>query len=206
MDTRLRRIFATVVSLAWSLPLAGQAPPRTPIVKRGACPFECCQLGRWIATDTMSVFAEQHGRGRPAFVLAKGDTVRADSADFFTLSLGAVLVRRPLKLAEYLGGEVQEPPATRAESLALAELQRPLAAGDTIYIVGHEPEVGDVVWAKGSLATVYQFWDDDRRDRGGPALLVRPIVHEWWVHITHNGRRGWIQTWGRWFEGADACG
>jgi len=198
MDTRLIRFVAVALSLTGTLPLTAQAPPSTPSVVRGACPFECCQLGQWIARDSISVFAEEQGRGRPAFFLAKDDTVRADSADFFTLRLGAVLVRRPLKLADYLGGEVEGP--------VDAELQRLLAPGDTIYIVGHEPEVGEVVWAKGRQVTVYPFWDDDRRDRAGPAVLLRPIVHEWWVRITHKGRSGWIQTWGRWFQGADACG
>ena len=202
MDTRLSRFVTVAAILTSGVPLAAQAPPRTPIVDRGSCPFECCQLGTWIARDTMSVFAEEHGRGRPAFVLAKHDTVRADSADFFTLTLGAVLVRRPLKLADYLGGEVS--------GAVDPALQRSLARGDTIYLIGHEPEMGHVVWAKGQRATVYEFWDDptdeEKRDAASPAVLVRPIVHEWWVHIVHKGRRGWIQTWGRWFEGADACG
>ena len=181
-------------------------PPATPFVDRGSCPFECCQLGNWTAYDSVAVFPEEQGRGRPSFFIVKNDTVHADSADFFTLELGVVLVRQTVRLADYLGGEIQDPPATRADSLALAALRRPIPPGDTIYITGHTPEIGIDVWYRGRSATISPFWDERASKPDQPGVQLRPIKHEWWVRITHHGRRGWIQAWGHGFAGFDACG
>jgi hypothetical protein len=194
----LLRSLAVLLAL-WSSRLAAQRPPRTPFVARGACPFECCQLGSWLTHDTLPVFDRERASGPPLFVLQPSQGFRADSADFYTLGLGLILVRRPLRLADYLA-EAQGP------SESVTALRRPLAPGDTVYLVGEVSEVGEQVWSHGRTATVEGFWSEPgAEDPNAPAILVRPIVHEWWVHINAQGRRGSIQAWERHLEGTDAC-
>ena len=185
-----------------SPPLQAQRPPSTPFVARGACPFECCQLGPWIARDTLPAYAGERANGTPLFRVLPGERMVADSGDFYTLALGLIGVRRPLRLADYLADE----DTTRADAARLAVLRRDLAVGDTIYLIGEVTEVGERVWLRGVAATVQAFWaEPEFADPTAPALLIRPIVHEWWVHVTAGARHGWIQAWSRNIDGTDAC-
>ncbi len=183
--------------------LKAQEPPRTPIVARGACPFECCQLGAWTTRDTLPVFDRERAIGSPRFLLLPGERLIADSADFYTLALGLIRARRAFSLLEYLAARDS---ASRAAP-GLAPLRAPLAAGDSIYLVGEVSEEGALVWTRGTTAVVEPFWAEGSEldDPTAPAVLVRPIVHEWWVHVTANGRSGWIQAWNRRIDGTDAC-
>lgn len=203
----LLRSLAVLLALCSSR-LAAQGPPRTPFVTRGACPFECCQLGPWLTHDTLPVFDRERASGAPLFLLQPSQRFRADSADFYTLALGLILVRRPLRLADYLAeAEAQAPPrSAQAPPDSVAALHRRLAPGDTVYLIGEVSEVGEQVWSHGRTATVEGFWSEPGAEDGNaPAILLRPIVHEWWVRINAQGRRGWIQAWERHIEGADAC-
>jgi hypothetical protein len=194
----------TVVVLALAAArLQAQQPPRTPFVARGSCPFECCQLGAWTARDTLPVFDRERATGSPRFLFLPGDAFRADSADFYTLALGLIRARRPFSLLDYLAARDS---ASRAAP-GLAPLRAPLAPGDSIYLVGEASEEGPVVWARGTTAVVEPFWAEGSEldDPAAPAVLIRPIVHEWWVHVTANGRSGWIQAWDRRIDGRDAC-
>ncbi|MGE5687076.1 MAG: hypothetical protein ACM34D_06205, partial [Gemmatimonadota bacterium] len=101
-----RSLWIAVLFFSWS-PLAAQRPPSTPFVERGACPFECCQLGHWTARDTLPVYARQQAPDTRLFLLTPGQGFVADSADFHTLALGMILVRRPFRLADYLAEEEQ---------------------------------------------------------------------------------------------------
>ncbi len=200
------RLLAFALFTLCSLPLRAQGPPTTPFVTRGACPFECCQLGDWTGRDSLPVYAQARGTAGPLFFVLPNEHFRADSADFYTLKLGIIEILRPMRLADHVSEESVPPLVTKADSVAYAALRRPLASGDTVYLIGHEPEVGEVVWFKGQRATVGTFWVQPGSHRLALAVLSRPIEHEWWVRITRNGRTGWIQAWGHHFDGADACG
>ena len=84
----VRSLWIALVFFSWSQ-LAAQRPPSTPFVERGACPFECCQLGHWTARDTLPVYARQQAPETRLFLLAPGQGFVADSADFHTLALGS---------------------------------------------------------------------------------------------------------------------
>jgi len=197
---------AAIILLALSSPrLEAQQLPRIPFAARGACPFECCQLGHWQTHDTLPVFARERASAPPLFSLLPSQDFLADSADFYTLALGVILVRRPLRLSDYLA-ENQPPQASAPDSGNLMGLRQLLAAGDTVYLIGEVSEMGERVWTHGRIVTVGSFWAEPGvEDAGAPAILLRPIVHEWWVHINAQGRRGWIQAWERNLEGTDAC-
>src|SRR5207245_10197779 len=99
MTTRLQ---AVALLTPCSLPLRAQRPPTTPFVTRGACPFECCQLGDWTGRDSLPVYAQARGTAGPLFFVLPNEHVRADSADFYTLSLGIILILRPMRLVHYV--------------------------------------------------------------------------------------------------------
>jgi hypothetical protein len=202
----LTRSAAVILLVLCSSRLAAQHPPRTPFVTRGACPFECCQLGHWLTHETLPVHARERASGTPLFALQPSQDFVADSADFYTLALGLILVQRPFRLADYLADDEHALAATQADSARLTAWRQPLAPGDTVYLIGEVSEVGERVWTHGRTATVEGFWAEPGvEDANAPAILVRPIVHEWWVHIDAHGRRGWIQAWERNLEGTDAC-
>lgn len=185
-----------------SASLQAQALPRTPFVARGTCPFECCQLGAWITRDPIPVYSRSRATGAPLFQLRPGERLVADSADFYTLALGLIQVRRSFHLADYLADE--DPADTNAPRRAV--LRQPLAVGDTMYLIGEVTEVGERVWWRGVAATVQAFWaEPGYDDPKAPAILIRPIVHEWWVHVTAAGWPGWIQAWNHNIEGSDGC-
>jgi hypothetical protein len=142
-------------------------------------------------------------------VLRPGQGFTADSANFYTLAWGAIEIRQPMRLEDELSPE-SDFDSLRSDPRAAAVLAKRLAMGDTIYHIGHEQEVGEIVWLDGVAATVNWFWADREEDLAqlnAPAVLVRPMQQEWWVRIrTAAGLEGWIQAWKKKIDGRDACG
>ncbi len=204
----IRRWFGLVAGLLAPLPLHAQRPPHTPFVARGSCPGECCKLGRWTAGESLRVYPTQRGSRAPTFTINRNQSFVADSADFYTLALGILVVRRPMRVSDHMDAEFNPAPVTHGDSVRAASLAKTLAVGDTLYVIGEMPEAGEVLWVGGATAIVEYFWAEDARGNPtAPAVQVRPIQHEWWVHIrTTDGRTGWIEAWDRRIHGSDACG
>lgn len=188
--------------------LAAQVLPKLPPVARGACPFECCQLGPWTTLDTLRVYPQERSAAKPVALLRPGQSFTADSANFYTLAWGVIVVRRPMRLGHELSPEADSD-SVRSDPRGAAVLARLLAIGDTIYHLGHEPETGEIVWLQGVEVTVNWFWADREEDLAqlnAPAVVVKPIKQEWWVRIrTFEGLEGWIQAWDKRIDGRDAC-
>jgi hypothetical protein len=188
---------------------AAQGLPSLPQVYRGACPFECCQLGNWTAREPLRVYREERKVEKAIALLRPGQSFSADSANFYTLGWGIITVRRPMRLLDNLGPEADND-SIQADPRGAAVLGRQLAPGDTIYHIGHVPEAGEIVWLDGVRAVVAWFWADreeDLKEFDAPAVVARPISQEWWVRIrTRDGQAGWIQAWNKQIEGQDACG
>ena len=96
---------------------------------------------------------------------------------------------------------------TRADSAWLASLQTPYPAGDSLLLLGHAPEEGEEVWARGRPTIVGWFWEDSPAHARSDAIAVleRPLVREWWVRVTAQSRHGWIQAFGPKIAGPDGC-
>jgi hypothetical protein len=113
-----------------------------------------------------------------------------------------------MRLGDELSPEADND-SVRSDPRGAAVLAQPLAIGDTIYHVGHEPEAGEIVWLNGVEATVSWFWansEEELAELNAPALLVRPMQQEWWVRIRVSaGLKGWIQAWNKRIDGRDAC-
>src|SRR5262245_27362893 len=72
-------------------PVLPGLPPEL-AVRRGACPFECCQYGRWTALTEIPVLADERGDGPPIFVMQNGDRFRADSGNVHVTEVARVVV------------------------------------------------------------------------------------------------------------------
>lgn len=196
------------VTLALLAPFAQNPRPRPalPIVSRGACPFECCSLGDWKTREPMRAYARERSTGTPLFTIPSGQSIKADSANFYTLAHGVIVARRPFSIMEYAVRWLEPPPKTRADSLRYTSLHRPLAKGDTLYHIGDSTETGYVVWLRGYSTVVNNAWSEpELPDDAAPAVASPPILQEWWVHVTYRGRGGWIQAWHHFPDGADKC-
>src|SRR5271169_4931391 len=75
----IRTILLTVMLVQTNSPLpysAGAKRPSSTYIDRGACPFECCTYGQWVALTDATLFDRPHGKkivGR----VKKGEEVRA---------------------------------------------------------------------------------------------------------------------------------
>jgi hypothetical protein len=157
--------------------------PADQLVRRGACPFECCTYREWTAEGEIPVLAEERGAGRPLFTLSPGQRFHADSGNVWITSLLLVAVHDP----------VGDPPYWSFER------------GDTLVVLDHIGEGHFNVWHDGRVLDVEGFWAPWRQ---GGARTIGEHGSEWWVHVAlPDGRTGWFEASPSvQFAGADACG
>lgn len=189
-------MIGTLVGLPAVAPAAAaQGPPPLPIVREGACPFECCTYGPWRARTAVPVLAAERVSGDTAFVLAPGETVEAVTGNVHVRRAATVVFQRPFRL-----------PRTITDTLQFVP-------GDTVYVLDHISEGVYHVWFRGAPLHMDQQWafpDDDPAIRArARAMADAPPAVEWWVRIRRrDGREGWIRldpTGPTPFDGADAC-
>src|SRR4051794_37177600 len=99
------RLSIVVALVLLACRLEAQALPPLPQVYRGACPFECCQLGAWTARESLQVYRQERRADKPIAVLSTGQRFTADSADLYTLDWGIITVSRAMRLMDNLGPE-----------------------------------------------------------------------------------------------------
>jgi hypothetical protein len=163
----------------------GSLVPDSVLVRRGACPFECCMYGDWAVSADAPIRPQPRKDVQPAFQLAANQRFKADS--------GHVAITKHLLVI--LSDTVDQRP--------YAKLFLP---GDTLLVLDHVGEGHFNVWTKGQVVEVEGFWGAE-----APRLvseMVGEYGSEWWVHITMpDGRTGWLLV-----EppmrliGADKCG
>jgi hypothetical protein len=197
MDPSARRLYIIIgirlLAVSTSRTASAQPAhgPREPYVDRGACPFECCQYGPWVAHVAVPVYAEEGEARRPQFRVQPGDSIRAERGDVILRRVGRVVVRQPI------------PRWARTDSL-LARVR----VGDTVFVLSPIGEGWYRLWYRGRIGESPGFWDTDNLEGGQPAfgrLVVAPQV-EWWAHIrTRSGRSGWIIPPTLGISGLDSC-
>ncbi len=161
-----------------------QAPPPLPQVDRNACPFECCQFGRWTATRKITVYSDWRRSRRPLFDIKNGEAVTAVTGVFVTYRPGRL---RALK--------------------DIPELH--VRAGDTVLTYMYNGEGYFDFWVNGHSGNdqIYTAVPcADAPEKGTePFCAVDNGDKEWWVRIhTNSGRTGWVKGDGG-FDGADSC-
>lgn len=161
-----------------------QRIPEDLLVRRGACPFECCVYRDWNATGAIPVVAEERGTAPPVFTINAGETFRADSGNVHVTSIALVPVT----------DSVGDPPYWS------------FGPGDTVVVLDYIGEGFYNVWHDGNVVEVPTFWTDGPIAPGDGSIGKHAT--EWWVHITMaDGRTGWIRAdTAPQITGADACG
>jgi hypothetical protein len=176
-------VLALTIALggAPAAPAVAQPAPPSGIVfpheDHGACPFECCQYGRWVATGPVTARRSRAAGAQAAFTVAAGEAV--ESVD------GVVITLRP----------------GRARALATVDVDGVrIGRGEELQVLSYVGEGAYKLVARGRVVVAEVA-------PAAPAfrLLSRPRT-VWWVQLRNrHGETGWSNEPER-FGGKDACG
>lgn len=183
------QMLRSIAALALLLPIvtAASAQERAPrvLVDKGACPFECCQYGRWTATKAIPAFTTP-GAQRAAFTIPAGAVVTA------------------------MTGYVR----TVGQPFVVARPHAPYKSGDTLMVYTYYGEGMFSVWHRGKRftedlgfspygGTAGKRCTDKERCWG---TLSRELQSDWWVQVRLvNDKTVWVHG-SNGFQGQDACG
>jgi hypothetical protein len=181
---------------AGAVPAAKVQPPHPnrvelPWIAEGACPFECCQYGKWTALEETELRATPSREAHIVHRIPKGRTVQALT--------GHVKVVQPAR--------VRLQRRTRVH-LAHGTGQRDIAAGQILFLLYPVGEGFMRALHAGVEFEVMglQFLEESECARKRcPGVLLQQGRHEWWIHIRDGNLEGWTDS-SRPFDGADACG
>ena len=180
------RLFATSVLLV-SIASCASAQEKAPrvLVDKGACPFECCQYGRWTATEDTPAFVSPDAK-HPTLVILAGATVTA------------------------LTGYVR----TVGQPFIVARPHGAYKPGDKLIVYTYYGEGAFSVWHNGKRFTE-DLGFSPYGGTGGKrctdqqycwGTLSQELQSDWWIHVRlANGKTVWVHDAGG-FEGQDACG
>ncbi len=166
------------------VPASGEAPAI--LVDQGACPFECCQYGRWITTRATPVYAAPDKSAKQVSNLAAGTVVAA------------------------LTGQVR----TVGQRFVVHRQHEKYQPGDTLMVYTYLGEGYFKVWYKGRFFDEDLDFSPSGGTGGerctDTAYCWGTLAHElksaWWVQIRlADGSLGWVDGFSN-FDGQDACG
>lgn len=176
--------------------VVGQSRVPEPVIDSAVCPFECCHLGPWRAEGRV-VAHQRPASGAPvAYVISRGEVVRAVRGDLRSAHPGKLVLRAPLR----------NPTATFHPGV-----------GDTILIAGYRGE-GEYDWRWHDVTLGNNgFWEavGDTSAAAQPSWIAPPNG-TWWVQvINRRGKSAWIDAGhmvsdgferdGLGFTGEDSC-
>jgi hypothetical protein len=193
MQSRLLALcFATVSGVA----LAGEGPekPAIPYYDWGACPFECCTYRTWIARVPVTIFTSRNEKSDVAFVLKKGERVRAITGVVVTYKFGVTKITQSVQIGYPLKGD--KPVLS-------------LAPGETLYTLHYVGEGSDLFWYKGStyidqISVPEHAWGQIP-NADNVKVFSRPR-YSWWAKVRNkSGQVGWTRKTDQ-FDNQDACG
>jgi hypothetical protein len=184
---------AIAIALALFMTSANAQPksqPPTPYVEWGACPFEGCAYGRWVAQRRTPVLSERRVGAPLAFNVVAGQCVTAITGVVVTSRPGRIKVVSPITLGEA--------PTTVS-----------LKPGNIIYTLRYLGEGYELFWFNGRI-----YKDQIYSRQLGPIptnLPVDPLevlelpTSKWWIKIrSRTGQVGWSAR-AEDFGGNDSC-
>lgn len=182
-----RWISGTMTTVATVLCLGvGTIQDMEPFVDKGACPFECCQYGRWKAMADAVVYDKPVEGAEAVGMIRAGRRVRALTGEVHTIP-GMFRVHR--EHGRYRPGDVIEVLTPSGEGLYRVRF------GGEIY---HE----DLGFGPEGIIP-------DSRCSDSPSCfgeLDEELQYTWWVKLrTPGGSEGWVKD-PDGFRGMDACG
>ena len=159
--------------------------PDSALVRRGACPFECCMYREWRAGSQIPVRNIADAGADVVYTLEPGQLFDAVDGEVRVLDAAFVVVLDTVTTE--IGTQVH------------------FARGDTLVLLDYRGEGTWNVWHRDRVIEfVSQFW-------GRPGTNQKGELHgehrtEWWVHV-RTPREGWFRADSTVeFSGADACG
>lgn len=201
LPTRLFEVISVTSLLLSSLgPARRQSqsndPPSLPFTDKGACPFEGCQYGSWIAGARAIARRDSDTGSRIEFVIQSGEKITALSGKVITRQYGIVRARKPLAFDDIDTSKV--PYSSR-------KLEIP--AGAVLYVLHEEGEGYCLYWYNGAIHHQDLYAEGVHKGTDDFPWDVDSIpTTEWWVNVkNHAGQTGWILNPTN-FHGMDALG
>jgi len=161
--------------------------PTTPFIDKGACPFECCRYGDWIAKTAMDLTSNINGSDIVERVSA-GEKIKALTGEVYTIPNEVEVIKDHNKFKR----------------------------GDKIYLLTYQGEGLYRVWFNGKISSEeilfpdftekndFKNCDDKKVDCWGKIINLRRNS-VWWVKIQKaNGSKGWTKQ-SKAFTGQDSC-
>ena len=170
----------------------------------GDCPAACCGYAEpWTAADDVPAWRARPAPGdtpggAPAFVVRRGETVRAVTGSLQVLARGRAVMREDFSTD-----------ASYANLSARHRQTITLLAGDDVHLLA--PRGGDAwrIWHRGRIldAQLHRVGREDAcraAEASCAGVIVLEPVTRWWVMVAGaNGEVGWVDAAGR-FDGP-AC-
>ena len=157
---------------------SSSAPPAE-WVQKGACPFECCRYGKWIARSTMTLYARQDRKSAVVAVVPSGATLEATT------------------------GETH----TKAGMFRFSRAEGSFKPGDELSVYDYVGEGNFRVWAGGRMTEMDLSVGPTGRTEGRSGVMERRPQQEWWANVTTSGGySGWVLVEKPVPDGSDACG
>lgn len=181
----IRSIAASILSLAFAAGVAAQERPPKVFVDEGACPFECCQYGRWTTAKNTQAFASPRAK-RATLTIPAGTEVTA------------------------LTGYVR----TVGQAFAVSREHPPYKPGDKLMVYTYYGEGLFLVWRDGEMVeedlgfspyggTGGERCTDEKYCWG---TLSGQLKSDWWAQVRlADGKAVWVDA-ADGFEGQDGCG
>jgi hypothetical protein len=194
-DSATRDVVARILAGSTPPPPDTVPPSTEPVyVDEGACPGECCALGRWGAKATVGLRSRADSTAPFVGEVPAGTVVRADSS-VLHIRPGRFVLNRDMRVNGLTSG-----------------LPYPLAAGDTIFIYTDMGE-GYYRARRTEARDTLEEWqfnvpghgcDGGRRNYCDGQLTAKP-VDRWWVRIqSPGGIVGWTDE-SRQFAQMEGC-
>lgn len=157
-----------------------------PLVVEGACPFECCTYGAWVARAAIDVRTEPRMDAEVAFELQPGERFDAPTGSVIVSAPGLARVDGRVQLYAPDGAPGPE-----------------VGPGTELTVLEPQAEGFFWVWFEGRRwSTDLGFMDQGRM----AGEIVDPAMWRWWVRVrTGSGQAGWIAPEGGNVDGHDAC-
>lgn len=168
-------------------PVPSPSAPALPKIEAKACPFECCQFGRWKAGKAILLFDSWKAGRKQLGSLRPGETVTGIDGVHVTYSPDVIQIKKDMPA---LG----------------------LKAGDRVLRYMYLGEGLAQVWFKGKYYPSLDLSAEGKGNQIGDCagqcdgVIVERGKQEWWVKIRRkDGTTGWALGESG-FDGMDACG
>ena len=180
----IRSIAASVLFCSFVAGVAAQEHAPKVLVDEGACPFECCQYGRWTATKDVRAFVAPSAK-RATLTIPSGAAVTA------------------------LTGYVR----TVGQPFVVSREHPPYKPGDKLMVYTYHGEGAFSVWHNGKSFTEDLGFSPDGGTGGKRCTdkkycwgtLSQELQSDWWIQVRlANGKTAWVRS-SNGFQGQDAC-